>query len=187
MFDPHYQLGLDTALLKRRDLVRFFDIDGVLSVYGYGSDGINACSDEAIDAFMETQELYRYAAAPAFIQDYIRRYTDPARNYVVSQSGNEAQDRQKRAFLRRCYPGAFPEPHILFTRSNVKADAVRQVLHTMPRGLQTPHLLIDDSAGVLDQLQTAGIAAVHVSSLLLLAELREDTAACSSAAEGQPL
>ena len=32
MFNPDYQLGLDTALLKQPDLVRFFYIDGVLSV-----------------------------------------------------------------------------------------------------------------------------------------------------------
>ena len=57
MFDPNYQLGLDTALLKQRDLVRFFDIDGVLSVYAYGADGINAVRDDEFDAFMETHDL----------------------------------------------------------------------------------------------------------------------------------
>ncbi len=173
VFDPKYQLGMDTGLLKRRDLIRFFDIDGVLSVYAYGTDGINACPDEMFDAFMETYALYRYAAAPAFMRAYVSRYTEPSRNYVVSQSGNEAQDRQKIEFLNRCYPGLFPVDHIRFTRTSEKADAVRDVLKEMPQGLKTPHLLIDDSAGVLDQLQNAGIMAVHVSSLLLLAELRE--------------
>ena len=171
MFDPKYQLGLDTALLKRRDLVRFFDIDGVLSVYAYGADGVNAVSDQEFDRFVESHDLYQYAVAPSFIRDYIETYTDPAENYVVSQSGNEYQDRQKIAFIRRCYPGLFPEDHILFTRTDVKADAVRSVLEKRPAGMHTPHLFIDDSAGVLDKLQCAGIQAVHVSSRLLLAEL----------------
>ena len=171
MFDPKYQLGLDTALLKRRDLVRFFDIDGVLSVYAYGADGVNAVSDQEFDRFVESHDLYQYAVAPSFIRDYIETYTDPAENYVVSQSGNEYQDRQKIAFIRRCYQGLFPEDHILFTRTDVKADAVRSVLEKRPAGMHTPHLFIDDSAGVLDKLQCAGIQAVHVSSLLLLAEL----------------
>lgn len=174
MFDPNYQLGLDTALLKQRDLVRFFDIDGVLSVYAYGADGINAVRDEAFDAFMETHDLYQYATAPVFIKEYIEQYTTPALNYVVSQSGSEAQDQQKLAFLRRCYPGLFPADHILFTRSDVKADAVRAALEKNHQGLATPHLFIDDSAGVLDKLQLADIRAVHVSSLLLLATLREN-------------
>ena len=111
MFNPDYQLGLDTALLKQRDLVRFFDIDGVLSVYAYGADGINAVRDEAFDAFMETHDLYQYAAAPVFIKEYIEQYTTPTLNYVVSQSGTEAQDQQKLAFLKRCWPvpgGPYP-------------------------------------------------------------------------------
>ena len=174
MFNPDYQLGLDTALLKQRDLVRFFDIDGVLSVYAYGADGINAVRDEAFDAFMETHDLYQYAAAPVFIKEYIEQYTTPTLNDVVSQSGTEAQDQQKLAFLKRCYPGLFPEDHILFTRSDVKAEAVREALEKNHQGLETPHLFIDDSAGVLDKLQLAGIRAVHVSSLLLLATLREN-------------
>lgn len=174
MFDPNYQLGLDTALLKQRDLVRFFDIDGVLSVYAYGSDGINAVPDEAFDDFMETHDLYQYAEAPAFIREYIEKYTTPALNYVVSQSGTKAQDQQKLAFLSRWYPGLFPADHILFTRSDVKAEAVREALENNHQGLATPHLFIDDSAGVLDKLQLAGIRAVHVSSLLLLATLREN-------------
>ena len=148
MFNPDYQLGLDTALLKQRDLVRFFDIDGVLSVYAYGADGINAVRDEAFDAFMETHDLYQYAAAPVFIKEYIEQYTTPTLNYVVSQSGTEAQDQQKLAFLKRCYPGLFPEDHILFTRSDVKAEAVREALEKNHQGLATPHLFIDDSAGV---------------------------------------
>ena len=89
-------------------------------------------------------------------------------------AATEAQDQQKLTFLRRCYPGLFPEDHILFTRSDVKADAVREALEKNHQGLATPHLFIDDSAGVLDKLQIAGIRAVHVSSLLLLATLREN-------------
>lgn len=173
MFDPNYQLGLDTALLKRKDLVRFFDIDGVLSVYAYGADGVNAVRDVEFDEFMETHDLYQYAEAPAFIKEYIEQYTEPNLNYVVSQSGTVAQDQQKIEFLNRCYPGVFSPEHILFTRTDVKADAVRSALEKNHEGLATPHLFIDDSTSVLDKLQVAGIRAVHVSSLLLLATIRK--------------
>lgn len=173
MFDPEYQLGRDRGLLTSKDTIRFFDIDGVLSIYGYGTDGINVCSDDKFDAFIENFDLYKYAVAPDFMRDYINRYTDPEKNYVISQSGSPAQDKQKIAFVNRCYPGAFPEGHIIFSRTNEKEEAVRNVLETLPDGISTPHIVIDDSVGVLSLLQEAGISAVHVSSLLMLAELRD--------------
>lgn len=175
MFDPTYQLGLDVSLLTSRDTVRFFDIDGVLSIYGYGTDGINVCSDDKFDTFIETFDLYKYAVAPEFMREYILHYTTPENNYIVSQSGSPAQDKQKIAFVNRCYPGAFPESHILFPRTSDKTEAVRKVLDEMTDGLSTPHIVIDDSVGVLSRLQDTGISAVHVSSLLLLAGLKKDT------------
>lgn len=174
MFDPKYQLGLDMSILTSKDAIRFFDIDGVLSVYGYGSDGINVCSDDKFDAFIETIDLYKYAVAPDFIREYIEKYTVPENNYVLSQSGSAAQDKQKIVFVNRCYPGLFLEGHILFSRTSDKTEAVRKVLNEMTDGLSTPHIVIDDSISVLSTLQDAGISAVHVSSLLLFAELKKD-------------
>lgn len=175
MFNPEYQLGLDTELLTSKDTIRFFDIDGVLAIYGYGTDGINVCPDDKFDTFIESFELYKYAVAPDFMREYIDCYTIPGNNYVLSQSGSPAQDKQKITFVNRCYPGAFPEDHILFSRTSAKSEIVQQVLAQLPDGLKTPHVMIDDSAGVLSKLQDAGINAVHVSSLMLFAELKKDT------------
>lgn len=170
-FDPAYQLGLDTRLMRDPQLVRVFDIDGVLAIYGYGSDGINVCSDTEFDAFMESHDLYQYARGTTFMRSYLKSCTTPHLNYVLSQSGNEAQDRQKIAFLKREYDGFFPEDHILFTREPDKTSIVAKLLSEHFDGLATPHLCIDDDVRVLDQLQVGGIKAIHVSSLLLLAEM----------------
>lgn len=183
MFNPEYQLGLDTELLTSKDTIRFFDIDGVLAIYGYGTDGINVCPDDKFDTFIESFELYKYAVAPDFMREYIDCYTVPGNTYVLSQSGSPVQDAQKIAFVNRCYPGAFPEDHILFSRTSDKSEIVQQVLAQLPDGLKTPHVMIDDSAGVLSKLQDAGINAVHVSSLMLFAELKKDT---PKAAEDAP-
>lgn len=170
-FDPAYQLGLDTKLIRNPHLVRVFDIDGVLAIYGYGSNGINVCSDTEFDAFMETHDLYQYARGTAFMRSYLKSCTAPQLNYVLSQSGNEAQDRQKIAFLKREYNGFFPEDHILFTREPDKANIVAKLLSEHFDGLATPHLCIDDDVRVLAKLQVGGIRAIHISSLLLLAEI----------------
>lgn len=171
MFDPDYRLGHDTELLKRKDLVRFFDIDGVLAVYGYGSDGINVCSDEEFDDFVESHDIYKTAIGPDFVKDYITAFSEPDRNFVLSLSSTPTQDQQKIDFINRVYPGLFLPENILFSRDSDKSILVKKVLEDKYEGLKTPHLFIDDDTRVLYKLQVAGVTAVHISSLLLLAGL----------------
>lgn len=171
MFDPNYRLGHDTELLKQKDLVRFFDIDGVLAVYGYGSDGINVCGDDEFDAFVEAHDIYKTAIGPDFIKAYITSFSEPDRNFVLSLSSTPTQDKQKIDFINRVYPGLFPKDHILFSRDSDKSIMVKEVLDSKYEGLKTPHLFIDDDTRVLYKLQVAGVTAVHISSLLLLADL----------------
>ena len=171
MYSETYQLGLDRNILTDRNRIRFFDIDGVLSTYAYGADGINAVSDQEFDQFVEHVDLYQKAEGSLLLREYLETYTDPALNYVVSQSGSITQDDQKRHFLSRVYHGYFPEDHIFFSRTSEKAPVMKSILLPMQKALQTPHLAIDDDVRVLDLLQKEGITAVHVSSLMLLADL----------------
>ncbi|OON86939.1 hypothetical protein BXO88_05190 [Oribacterium sp. C9] len=172
MFDPNYRLGLDLELLKRKDLVRFFDIDGVLAVYGYGSDGINVCGDDEFDAFVEEHDIYETAVGPEFIKQYIETYTDCSRNFILSLSSTKTQDAQKVRFINRVYPGLFKPENILFTRDSDKSVMVKETLEREFDGLNTPHLFIDDDTRVLYRLQLGGVTAVHISSLLQLAALK---------------
>jgi hypothetical protein len=172
MFDENYRLGHDTEYMTRNDLVRFFDIDGVLAIYGYGSDGINVCSDDEFDEFVEKHDVYETAVGAEIMKQYISRFTYPSRNYVISLSGSDTQDAQKVKFINRVYPGLFPPENILFTRGSDKSPLVKEVLDSSFQGLKTPHLFIDDDTRVLYKLQCAGITAIHISSLLLLAEIK---------------
>ncbi len=172
MYNPDYRLGLDLDLLKRKELVRFFDIDGVLAVYAYGSDGINVCGDDEFDAFVEEHDIYETASGSEFIKQYIETYTDCSRNFILSMSGTKTQDAQKIRFINRVYPGLFKPENILFTRDSDKSVTVRETLEQKFEGLKTPHLFIDDDTRVLYKLQLGGVTAVHISSLLLLANLR---------------
>lgn len=171
MYDPNYRLGLDLELLKRKDLVRFFDIDGVLAVYGYGSDGINVCGDDEFDEFVEKHDIYETASGPDFIRQYIETYTDCSRNFILSMSSTPTQDAQKVKFINRVYPGLFRPENILFTRESDKSGPVIETLNEKFDGLRTPHLFIDDDTRVLYKLQLSGVTAVHISSLFLLAAL----------------
>lgn len=172
MYDPNYRLGLDRDYLKRKDLVRFFDIDGVLAVYGYGSDGINVCGDDEFDEFVEKHDIYETAEGAPLIKDYIRTFSDPQNNYVLSLSSTDTQDAQKVKFINRVYPGLFLPENILFTREAEKSMIAKDVLNKKYQGLDTPHLFIDDDTRILYKLQIAGVTAVHISSLMLLGALR---------------
>lgn len=171
MYSADYQLGLDRSVLTDPTRIRFFDIDGVLSVYAYGIDGINAVSDQEFDRFVESVDLYQSAEGPDFLRQYMFQYSTPSRNYVVSQSGTMTQDAQKRRFIKRLYFDCIPEDHVFFTRTSDKASIIKEILSHTENGLSTPHLAIDDDVRVLDILQREQITAVHISSLLLLADL----------------
>lgn len=167
-----YILGHDTDLLKDREAIRFLDVDGVLAVYGFGDDGVYVVKDDRdYDEFLKTHDVYESAQAPAFMKAYVETCCDPARTFVISRSYTDVEDDQKIRFIRREYPQIPPE-NILFVRGTSKTDIARQVLEERFGGLSAKHLCIDDTLDHLQKYQDAGLCGVHISSLLLLAELK---------------
>lgn len=167
-----YILGHDTNLLKDREVIRFFDVDGVLAVYAFGDDGVYVVKDDSeYDEYLKTHDVYESARAPEFLKEYVDRYCDPAKSFVISRSYTDVEDGQKIRFIRREYP-QIPEENILFVRGTPKTEIARQVLEERFGGLTAPHLCIDDTLDHLEKYQAEGLRAVHISSLLLLAELK---------------
>ncbi|MBQ3390518.1 MAG: hypothetical protein IJG57_05560 [Firmicutes bacterium] len=167
-----YILGHDEDLLKDRDVIRFFDVDGVLAVYGFGDDGVYVVKDDRdYDEYLKTHDVYETARAPEFMKAYVEACCDPAKSFVISRSYTDVEDDQKIRFIRREYPQIPPE-NILFVRGTAKTDIARQVLQERFGGLSAKHLCIDDTLDHLEKYQAEGLRAVHISSLLLLAELK---------------
>ena len=89
---------------------------------------------------------------------------------MISRSYTDIEDDQKIRFIRREYPTILEE-NILFVRGTSKTDIARKVLEERFGGLTAKHLCIDDTLEHLEKYQAEGLKAVHISSLLLLAEL----------------
>ena len=166
-----YILGHDAKLLKDRDVIRFFDVDGVLAVYAFGEDGVYVVQDDRdYDEFLKTHDVYATACAPQFMKEYVKTHCDPEKTFVISRSYTDIEDDQKIRFILREYP-QIPKENILFVRGTSKTDIARQVLEERFGGLSAKHLCIDDTLEHLEKYQAEGLKAVHISSLLLLAEL----------------
>ena len=166
-----YILGHDTDLMKSKEVIRFFDVDGVLAVYAFGEDGVYVVRDDRdYDDFLKTHDVYATACAPTFMKEYVENRCDPKKTFVISRSYTDIEDDQKIRFIRREYPTILEE-NILFVRGTSKTDIARKVLEERFGGLTAKHLCIDDTLEHLEKYQTEGLKAVHISSLLLLAEL----------------
>lgn len=157
-----YRVGLDKEFITGRDVVRFWDVDGVLAVYGYGELGV----DENLGGLTD-YTIYRDAVAPIFIKNFIEKYTDTGKNYVLSRVSSEEEKVEKLNFVKRNYGDKFKEENVLFTYSKDKTKVIKSVLKEL--GIDKKRIaycLIDDSYDVLEILQGKGYIGLHLSSLL---------------------
>lgn len=163
-----YRVGLDKDFLLDKDVVRFWDVDGVLAMYAFGAYGVNGCDDEIYGDYIKNVNPYIDALAPSFLKDYIDLYTKSENNYVVSRILYEEEKDIKIDFILRNYKDRFLEENIYFVNSSDKTLVIKDILGKKFNGLSTKHCLIDDSINVLSNAQLEGITTVHISSFLNL-------------------
>lgn len=168
-----YRNGLDLKFLCDKDLVRFWDVDGVLAVFAYGRDGVNVCEEENFQDYIKNHNPYMDAVAPEVIKYFMTKCTKFENNYVVSQVYSDEEENKKRDFILKNYSRFIPEENIFFVRSNKKYKLIKEILDSKYNSLDTKHCLIDDSVEVLSLAQENGVCGVHLSSLLLLMNLDE--------------
>jgi hypothetical protein len=168
-----YRVGLDNNLLLDKNVIRFWDIDGVLATFAYGADGVNACDDAFFKDYTRTHNPYLGAIAPNVIKEYMFYYTTKKNNYVISQvcSGYEAN--QKRDFIVSNYSDYILSDNIYFTDSVDKYDRIYKILDANYKDMNVKYCLIDDSISVLSKAQAHGCVGIHISSLLNLFSLSE--------------
>lgn len=167
-----YALGTDLGYITDKSVVRFWDVDGVLCVYGFGLNGVNACDDSCFQEYMKEHNIYAEAKPIPFVQEFMEKYTLSAHNYVVSKVYSEYEKECKKDFVNTHYHDWISENNIFFVMGNDKTRVMRQILNTRYFGVyNTKHCIIDDTVEVLSTVQKEGLCGIHVSSLMLLSKL----------------
>lgn len=167
-----YRIGLDTDFLTSKEIVRFWDIDGVLAVFAYGHNGINVCEDKYFQQYMKEHDPYMDAIAPEFLKEFLWKYTTIENNYVISRYYSEREKENKCDFVLRNYDNRIAYENIYFVSDIDKSVIMSDILDRKYQGVKYKHCLIDDNISVLSKVQSAGLVGVHISSLLLLAGLK---------------
>lgn len=163
-----YRIGLDKQFLVDKDVIRFWDIDGVLSTFAYGNHGVNVCEDKYFQEYMKIHNPYMDAVAPNFIINFLYDNTNIENNYVVSRKYSDIELEQKLDFIDINYKNRILVENVYFVDSLDKSTVIKEILNTKYNGLDTRHCLIDDNIEVLSLAQSNGITTIHVSSFLNL-------------------
>lgn len=163
-----YRIGLDKQFLIEKEIIRFWDIDGVLATFAYGSYGVNVCEDKYFKEYMKIHNPYMDAVAPNFLINFLYDNTNIENNYVVSRKYSAIELEQKLDFINRNYKNRILSDNVFFVDSLDKSTVIKEILDTKYNGLNTKHCLIDDNIEVLSLAQSHGITTIHISSFLNL-------------------
>lgn len=163
-----YRVGLDKQFLIDKSVIRFWDIDGVLSTFAYGGNGVNVCEDKYFQEYMKNHNPYMDALAPSFLINFLYDNTNIENNYVVSRKYSDIELEQKLDFINMNYKNRILAENVFFVDSLDKSTVIKEILNTKYNGLDTRHCLIDDNINVLSLAQSNGITTIHISSLLNL-------------------
>lgn len=156
-------------LLTDDKSVRFFDIDGTLCMYEYSPRNHNACREDYWFHFVkENPDFYRRQKPIKVMQNFLRAFGDPKRDFVISCTCDDFEIKVKSQFVFDNYP--IPPENVF--RAERRQDKLQIVQDTIKeRGFQSipPEniIIIDDTTDVLSTVQeNSDFTTIHISSFL---------------------
>lgn len=151
-------------LLKDKDTVLAFDVDGCLAVLEFGEYNHYSLSDESwIDAINSGKEFYSSDRVSSFFKNFIsNRNIDNI--YAITKSYTTNEDNMKYEFLTKNYN--IKKENIYCVREDsLKKEALKEIKKKYPNLEDKKIIMIDDSVSVLtDIMNNTNFSTVHVSS-----------------------
>ena len=152
-------------LLKDKNSVLVFDIDGVLAVLEFGKYNHYYASDEDWDKFVEDNNLYTEDKVSKKMQEFLKDI-DKDRVYVITQIGTDKEGIYKKEYAVKYY-GIKPENIYFVYRNNDKISKLNEIRNKHPEAEDYQLIMIDDTPDVLTDVQLkTKYSTAHISSFL---------------------
>ena len=153
-------------LLQESDIVRVFDVDGVLALQEWGEYNHFDLSDEEW-AIMANEKKHFYG--PHLVSKKMQNYLsdkDKDRTFVISKAYTDNEDESKVFFCTEYY--GIPEDHIFFVRSDrEKVEVFKKIIALFPELPKHKFVMIEDTVSILNDIkEQTGCSTVHISSFL---------------------
>lgn len=153
-------------LLKNKDSVLVFDVDGVLAVMEWGDYNHYAMNDEAWNkACAEGVNQYTDDKVCKKMQDFLYN-RDRKRVYVITTVGHNNEGEFKREFVNKHY-GILKE-NVYYVKDNKeKRSQLKKIKQKYPELKSYQIIMIDDTVDILnDIMENTNFSTAHISSFL---------------------
>lgn len=153
-------------LLKEKDSVLVFDIDGVLAVCEFGEFTHFALSQEEWDILCNSgKSFYNENMVSQKMQNFLKN-KDMSRIYVITAAGSSNEGEDKRNFANKFYN--IPRENVFYVyRDKNKLEVLKQIKTKYPELEDYKIVMVDDTCSILnDIMENSNFSTAHISSFL---------------------
>ena len=153
-------------LLKDKESVLVFDIDGVLALLEFGEYNHYYMSDEDWDNFVNSDNnLYTEDKISKKMQEFLKD-KDKSRVYVITAIGVNKEGEYKKEYVKKYYDIS-PENVYFVNRNNDKVSKIIEIRKKHPEVKDHQIIMIDDTPDILTDIQEkTNFSTAHISSFL---------------------
>ncbi len=153
-------------LLKDKDSILAFDVDGVLAILEFGERNHYYASDEEWDKLVDSGiNYYTEDKVSKKMQEFLKDI-DKNRVYVITQIGTDKEGIYKKEYAVKYY-GIKPENIYFVYRNNDKISKLNEIRNKHPEAEDYQVIMIDDTPDVLTDVQLkTKYSTAHISSFL---------------------
>ncbi len=153
-------------LLRDKESILVFDVDGVLAILEFGERNHYYASDEEWDKAVESgMNYYTEDKVSKKMQDFLRD-RDKSKIYVITAIGVNKEGEYKKQYLRKFY--GIPEENVYFVDKN--RDKTKELIKIREMHKDIPDekiIMIDDTPEILCDIQdNTNYSTAHISSFL---------------------
>ncbi len=153
-------------LLKDKDSVLVFDVDGVLAILEFGEYNHYYMSDDDWDNFVnEDNNLYTKDKVSKKMQKFLKD-KDKSRIYVITAIGVNKEGKYKKEYVEKYYD-IIPDNVYFVDRNNDKRSILNNIKNKYPKLEDYKLIMIDDTPDILTDIQeNTNFSTAHISSFL---------------------